>query len=337
MNSKIKIAFFGVKDWEKEYLVKHLEGLELVFFAEKLSLANIDMVKDCQAIAIFAACQITKEIVEKLSSVKMITTMSTGFDHIDLQACQQKGILVCNVPHYGDNSVAEYAFALMLDLTRKIHQSVEMIRSEGFTFEGLTGFDLNGKTLGIVGMGNIGQHSARIAKGFEMNVLAFDVHQDKKLAKKLGFAYASLEDLLKNSDIITLHVPYNPHTHHLINSGNINLIKKGAYLINTSRGAVVETDALVKALGSGIIAGAGLDVIEEENFIKEDMRAFSQDASGKADLKVALEDHILMEQKNVIITPHNAFNSREALERILETTVLNIYSFMGGKKANMVN
>ena len=200
----------------------------------------------------------------------------------------------------------------------------------------MRGFDLKGKTLGIVGTGHIGLHVARIANGFEMNVLAFDVAENKKLAKKLEFKYVSLEDLLKNSDIITLHVPYNKNTHHLINSQNINLIKKGAYLINTARGGIIETNALVKALDSGILTGAGLDVLEEECFIKEERQLLTKQFPETCNIKTMLQNHVLMQRENVIITPHNAFNSKEALERILATTVENIKGFAGGKAVNMV-
>ena len=200
----------------------------------------------------------------------------------------------------------------------------------------MTGFDLKGKTIGIIGLGNIGRHVARIAKGFEMNILGCDEKQDKKLAKELGFKYVSLEDILKNSDIITLHIPLNEKTSHIINSENINLIKSGAYLINTSRGGIIETDALVKALDNKILAGAGLDVLEQEPLIKEESQLLSKELSNDFDFKTLWQGHVFMEKEKVIITPHNAFNSKEALERILEVTVLNIKSFLSGKAVNVV-
>ncbi|MDO8530106.1 MAG: hydroxyacid dehydrogenase [bacterium] len=332
-----KIAFFEVKEWEREYLTKQLNASEADFFAEKLSLENTDKASGYEIISVFVDSQIDKEMLDKLPDVKIIATRSTGFDHINIEECKKRGISVCNVPFYGENTVAEHTFALILDLSRKIYQSVDRVKEEGFAIEGLMGFDLKGKTLGIVGMGHIGQHVARIAQGFEMNVVATDAHEDKKLAKKLGFTYASLEELLKNSDIITLHVPYNEHTRHLINLGNIGTIKKGAYLINTARGGIIETAALVEALGKGIIAGAGLDVLEEEFFVKEEAHLLSSNYSEKSDIKTMLQNHILMDRKNVIITPHNAFNSREALERILETTVENIRAFEENKPVNIVS
>ncbi len=335
-NMSPKIAFFEVKPWEEEYLKNRFNDTDLTFFTDKLSVGNVSLVSTHQVISVFVDSQITREVLEKLPNVKMIATRSTGFDHIDAQACKEKGVTICTVPHYGENTVAEHTFALILDLSRKIYQSVDSVKKEGFAISGLMGFDLKDKTIGIVGMGHIGQHVARIANGFEMNVLGYDAVEDKKLAKGLGFTYASLEELLKNSDIITLHVPLNEKTQHLINSQNISLIKRGAYLINTARGGIIETAALVDALGKGIIAGAGLDVLEEECFVKEEAHLLSKDFSDKCDIKTMLQNHILMDRKNVIITPHNAFNSREALERILETTVENIVAFTKGKTINNV-
>ncbi len=331
-----KIAFFEIENWEKDYLSKQLSGFELSFFSEHLELENADLAKDCGIISVFTVSQVKKEVLEKLPNLKLITTRATGFDNIDIEEAQKRGILVCNVPTYGENTVAEHTFGLMLNLSRKIYKSIKSVKEKGFVPDGLRGFDLMGKTLGIVGTGHIGVHVARIAKGFEMNVLAFDVKEDKKLAKKLGFTYVSLEDLLKSSDIISLHVPYNKHTHHLINSSNIGLVKRGAYLINTARGGVVETDALSAALDSGILAGAGLDVLEGEHDLGEERELLSKEITANIDFKTMLQNHILMDRENVIITPHNAFNSKEALERILETTVENIQGFMKGKTINTV-
>lgn len=332
----MKIAFFEIEDWEKDYFKNQLSDFEVSFFNEVISKDNVHLVKDCQIISVFTDSQINETIFQQLPELKMIVTRSTGFDHVDLKEAKKNKILVSNVPIYGENTVAEHTFALILDLSRNIHKSIQSVKEKGFAVDGLRGFDLKQKTLGIIGMGHIGSHVARIANGFEMNVLAFDKMPNKKLAKTLGFKYVSLEELLKNSDIISLHIIYNDFTHHLINSDNINLIKRGAYLINTSRGGIIDTMALVKALEEGILAGAGLDVLEEEYNIKEERELLSNKLDSKHDLKVMLENHILMERDNVIITPHNAFNSKEALERILETTVFNIKSFAKGKLTNLV-
>ncbi len=332
----MKIAFFEIEEWEKEHLKNAIKDFEVCFFDQKLTKENAGQAKDADIISGFIDSVIDEEIILQLPNLKMVTTRSTGFDQINLEDCKKHDIVVCNVPTYGENAVAEYAFALILDLSRKIHQSIKSVKKEGFAVKGLRGFDLKGKTLGIVGMGHIGQHVARIAKGFEMNIIAYDHSEDKKLAEKLFFHYATLEELLKNSDIISLHIPYNSQTHHLINTGNIGLIKQGAYLINTARGGIIETDALVRALDGGILAGAGLDVLEEECFIKEERQLLTKGFPATCNIKTMLENHVLMERENVIITPHNAFNSREALERILETTVENIQAFAKNKPVNIV-
>lgn len=332
----MKIAFFEIEGWQKDYLEKKLSGNELSFFAEPLSLDNINSATDYPIISPFIYSQIRKDVLGKLPNLKMIATRSTGFDHIDIQTTKENKVAVCNVPFYGENTVAEHTFALILALSRKLVDSVQRARTGDFSLDGLQGFDLKDKTLGIVGMGHIGLHVARIAKGFEMKVLAYDPKEDKKIAKKIGFEYATLEALLAKSDIITLHAPDNKGTHHLINSENISLIKKGAYLINTARGGLIETQSLLKALSDGILAGAGLDVLEEECFVKEEAQLLSREFPKTCDLKTILQNHILLQQKNVIITPHNAFNSNEALMRILDTTVENITSFMARKPQNII-
>jgi D-lactate dehydrogenase len=332
----MKIAFFETEEWQKEYLEKKLTETEFSFFTEPLSLDNIRDALECQIISPFIYSKITKDILQKLPDLKMIATRSTGFDHIDLALAKENKITVCNVPFYGENTVAEHTVALILALSRKLFDSVERARKGDFSLDGLRGFDLKDKTLGIIGLGHIGLHVARIAKGFEMNVLAYDLNPDQELAEKLGFKYVDFKELLAKSDIITLHAPYNKTTHHLINSENINLIKKGAYLINTSRGGLVETTALLKALSDGILAGAGLDVLEEECVVKEEAQLLSKEFPKTCDLKTVLQNHILLQQKNVIITPHNAFNSDEALMRILDTTILNIQEFIKNKPINRV-
>jgi len=332
----MKIAFFETEKWEEDYLKERLLDAELYFFPEPMALENIAEIKDCQIISPFIYSKIDEKILSESPALKFISTRSTGFDHIDINEAKKRNIIISNVPFYGENTVAEHTFALILDISRKIYESVERTKKENFSLDGLRGFDLKGKTLGIAGLGHIGQHVARIAKGFEMDVLAYDIRKDNKLAKKLGVKFVSFEELLKNSDIISLHLPHNDATHHLINSSNINLIKKGAYLINTARGGLAETSALIEALGNKILAGAGLDVLEEECFIKEERELLTKEFPKTCDLKTILQNHILLQQENVIITPHNAFNSKEALERILETTVLNIESFLKNKPINLI-
>lgn len=332
-----KIAFFEIEDWEKEHVKKALKRHTLFFSNDKLTERNVSKVKGFDAIAVFIYSEINKKILDKLPKLKLLTTMSTGFDHVDLEECKKRRIVICNVPTYGENTVAEHTFALILLITRKILESVERTRRGNFSLEGLRGFDLKGKTIGIIGCGNVGRHVARIAKGFEMETLIFDIKRDPKLAKQFGFKYASFNDLLKKSDIVTLHAPYNPHTHHMINKKNIGLFKKGAILINTARGGLIETEALLQALDKEIIAAAGLDVLEGECFIKEEKQLLEKrHFPPTCDLRTVLQGHILLGRDDVYITPHNAFNSKEALYRILDTTIENIQGFLKKKVVNIV-
>ncbi len=333
----MKIGFFEIEPWEKEVLKKALPKEEIIFSPEKLTVKTAEKYKQLEALAVFVHSKIDSSVLKKMPKLKLITTMSTGYDHIDLEACKQNNIKVCNVPTYGENTVAEHTFALILALSRKIVEGVERTKKGSFVLSGLRGFDLRGKTLGVVGSGNIGQHVIRMAKGFEMKVLVFDVVKNNSLAKELGFEYASMEKLLKESDLVTLHVPYNQHTHHLIGKKELSLMKKTAYLINTSRGGVLDTDALVKALQRKEIAGAGLDVLEEECEIIEEKQLLTKEFNTKCNLKTLAENHRLLEMKNVIITPHNAFNTEEALRRILEVTVENINGFKKGRSINSIN
>lgn len=321
----MKIVFFEIEEWEENYLRGKLKGNELVFFKDVLNEKNAAVAENAEIISIFIYSKITAKILDKLKKLKAITTRSTGFDHIDINECKRRKISILNVPYYGENTVAEHTFALILALSRKIHKSYERTIKGDFSLDGLRGFDLKGKTIGIIGLGHIGMHVARIANGFEMNILVYDLIKNNKIAKKLGFKYSDFDNLLKNSDIITLHCPYNEKTHHLINKNNISFVKKGAYLINTARGGLIETKALVKALVNGDLGGAALDVLEEESLIKEEIQLLSKNFS-KKNLQNLIENHILLTFENVIITPHNAFNSMEALKRIADTTVENIKS-----------
>lgn len=337
--ARLKVAFFEVEPWEKEYISQRLKDYDLQFFSEVLDNKNIKTIGDVDVLSPFIYSKVGKDVITALPNLKLITTRSTGFDHIDRSAAKNLKVAVTNVPTYGANTVAEHTFALILSLSRKIHQSYERTSRGNFSLDGLRGFDLRGKTIGVVGCGNIGQHVIRIAKGFGMKVLAFDVHRNAKLSKKLGFKYATLENLLKQSDIVSLHAPYNKHTHHMINRQNIKLMKEGALIINTARGGLIETKALVHALRRKKLAGIGLDVLEEEKYIlKEEAELASPHFASKQKdditeyLQTIVEGHMLLMSDKVIVTPHNAFNSQEALQRILDTTIENIKDFGAKKK-----
>ncbi len=336
---KINVTFVESEKWEEEYLrdkLKRIKNLSLKFFPEPLNDSILSKIKDTDILGVFIYSQIDKKVINQLPNLKFVITMSTGFDHIDLKACFEKNIKVSNVPFYGENTVAEHTFALILALSRKLPASIEKTKKYNFTLDNLKGFDLKDKTLGIVGLGHIGQHVARMAKGFEMKIIASDPSKNLKLAKKLGVKYVTFNYLLAHSDIISLHAPYNKNTHHLINKDNIKLIKKGAYLVNTARGGLIETQALIIALNKKILAGAGLDVLEEEYFIREEKELLSKPFQKKCDLKTVLQGHLLIRNPKVLVTPHNAFNSEEALQRILDTTVDNIKGYLRSKMVNLV-
>lgn len=325
----MKIAFFEIENWEADYVKERLPGNEFFFTQEKLNKDNLSEQKDFDAISVFVGSEIKKEVFNSFSNLKLLTTRSTGFDHVDLAEAKNKGLKLGYVPGYGDNTVAEFAFGLILNLSRKIFESIDRIKETGsFSFEGLQGFDLNSKTIGVVGTGRIGKYAIKIAKGFGMNVIAFDAFPNEQMAQELSFKYVSLDELLAQSDVITIHVPYMESTHHLINGGNINKIKKGAILVNTARGAIVETEAIIKALNDGVLGGYGADVLEEEGVVKDERAFLLYGHPEEHNLKTVLANHILIDMPNVIITPHNAFNTKEALQRILDTDIENLKSFI---------
>ena len=330
-----KTVFFEVEDWEKEHINSSLPDIEPVLTNEKLDDATVANYQDAEAISIFIYSAITKELLAKLPNLKFIATRSMGFDHIDLTACKERGIVVSNVPTYGTHTVAEHAFALILALSRKIIPSVERAKRGDFSSEGLTGFDLYGKTLGVIGTGHIGKNVALLGVSFGMRVLAFCHHSDPDLTAK-GVSYVTIDELLAESDVVSLHLPHNSETEHIINTDNIEKFKKGAILINTARGALIETQAILEGLEKGILSGAGLDVLEEENALKEEREFLSSEHLRKGDIQTELLDHILLTRDDVIVTPHNAFNSKEALRELLETSIGNIKSYVSGAQINTV-
>ena len=331
----MKIAFLEAKDWEREYLKARLPGNEFFFSAEKLDGDMLPALRDFEVLSPFIYSQVSAAVLEALPRLALVATRSTGFDHIDLKACQARGIKVSNVPTYGENTVAEHTFALMLALARKVHQSYVRGMRGDFSLEGLTGFDLKGKTLGVVGAGKIGLHVIKIGRGFGMDVLAYDPYRNTFLAELLGFRYADIGELLERSDIVTLHMPYTASAGHFMDRGQFQRMKKGALFINTARGRLVDTEALLEALESGHLGGAGLDVVEGEELIQEERQLLAAPQSVDK-LRAVVRTHVLFRLENVIFTPHNAFNSKEALERILDTTVENILGFAAGQPANAV-
>jgi D-lactate dehydrogenase len=246
----------------------------------------------------------------------LIVTRSVGFDHIDAKYALEKGIEVCHVPDYGAHVVAEHAFALLLSVAKNVVRADTYVKSgRRFDFEPFLGTELRDKTMGVVGTGKIGAESIRIANGFGMKVVAYDVYENIPLSEKYGFQYMSLDEVLEQSDYVTLHAPLTPETHHLINADSISRMKRGAILVNAARGGLVDTIALKEALESGHLAGAGMDVLEDEKHPSSDL---------------------LLNAPNLVITPHSAFFTREALERIALTTLDIIRSFKEGEPINRI-
>lgn len=311
---------------------------------EFLAVADIDEIPvavrlEIEGLSVFVDYQVTAEELAKLPNLTCITTRSAGFDHIDKEAVLARNITVCRVPHYGTRTVAEYVFALLFALSRNAYRSyTDMQRDARVTnFESYEGFDLYGKTLGVVGTGAIGRNVCSIARGLGMNVLAYDVSPDDKFAHENNFMYETLEEVLAHSDIVTLHVPSMPATHHLINQSRLALMKSGSYLINTARGEIVDTKALVAALTSGHLKGAALDVLEGEHELRDEVGLLT---GGSEDMKIwetLVADHTLIDMDNVIVTPHIAFNTIEAKREITDITIANIKAFISGTPQNIVS
>lgn len=332
-----KAALFEVEPWEEKYLREKLgSDVDLMVFPNALKADDVSKIQDAEILIVFIYSSITKDVINSLPNLKLIATMSTGFDHIDTAYCKEKGITVCNVSGYGEITVAEHTFALLLAISHRIIESYERVKSGYFSPEGLMGFDLAGKTLGVLGVGSIGAHVIEIAHGFKMNVLGYKRSPDPELEKKLNFKIVDLPTLYTQSDIISLHVPYTKETHHIINEDTLSQMKQGAVLINTARGQLIDTNAVIKFLESGKLGGVGLDVCENEPMLREEKQILSKEFN-KEDLLCLLEEKMLLNYKNVVITPHNAFHSHEALELILSTTAKNIQSFLAHAPQNLVS
>jgi D-lactate dehydrogenase len=253
-------------------------------------------------------------VIDQLPKLKLIVTRSTGYDHIDWKHAASKGIPVCNVPGYGSNTVAEFAAGLMLSVSRKIPKAADRYHQNDFSIDGMEGVDLEGKTIGIAGTGSIGLKMARIAKGLGMHVCAYDIREDEKAAEQIGFVYVSFKDLLQKSDIVSLHLPLTEKTYRLINAQSLEQMKPGAILINTGRGELVDTEAMIAALREGRLFGVGLDVIEGE---RERVYDFG-------DL-------------NAVVSTHIGWFTHEAVRRIVTIALDNILAFLRGAPVNVVN
>ncbi len=333
----MKIAVYEVEDWERECFEPLRQDHEVAFEPGQLDAETAAEHSDAEIISAFIYSDLSRQVLETFKDLKFIATRSTGFDHIDMDTCDERGIKVANVPSYGRNTVAEHAFALLLTISRKLVDAVDRTRRGDFSLEGLQGFDLGGRTMGVIGTGDIGLHTARIARGFGMTVLAYDLKPREDAAREIGFDYVELDDLLARSDVVSLHVPGSPKTEKMISGREFEAMKDGAVLINTARGSVVDSEAMLRALSSGKLRAAGLDVLPEEPVIREEAELLRSYFRRDHDTRTLLADHILLRLRNVVITPHSAFDTREAVQRILHTTRDNIDGFLRGDVPNMVN
>lgn len=332
-NEGMKIVFFETMPGEREAILPHLpEGHEVQFVEDALSADTVAQAQGAQAVSIFVKSELHKNLLEQLPDLKLIATRSMGYDHIDVEYAKSKGILVNNVQTYASHPVAEFTFALMLAVMRRIYPAYNQLR-EGTDFDirGLGGFNLFGKTLGIVGTGRIGKNVAAIAKGFGMHVIAFDTHPDDAFASTQGVSYVPLDALVSQADVISIHVPYMKETHHLLNAELFANMKKGVVFINTARGEIVDTHALVKALKDGTVWGAGLDVLEEERALKEEADVLIKEKPG-VNYELLTANHILIDMPNVVVTPHIAFETAEAMQEISRVTAETIANFLTGKE-----
>ena len=333
----MKIAAFEVEAWEREAFAPLERDHELVFREDALTAENVGDAADAEVLSIFIYSDANADALRRFPNLRLIATRSTGINHIDTEHCAERGIAVVNVPRYGENTVAEHTFGLLLALSHRIVDGVERTRSGRFTHVSLRGFDLRGKTLGVIGTGDIGGHVVRIGNGFDMEVIAFDVQRREDLVRDEGLRYVGMDELLRESDVITLHVPLNDETRGLLSTDEFAQMKDGVVILNTARGAVLDVDALAEALADGKVAGAGLDVLPEEPAVREEAELLRSRFREQHDPEALLTSHVLLRQPNVLITPHSAFNTREAVGRILDTTVDNIESCARGPAENVVD
>jgi D-lactate dehydrogenase len=322
----MKVAIFSAKPYDKTFFdeANSLFQHELTYFESHLNDETVELAREFPCVCVFVNDHVNENVIHALQkgNTKLLALRSAGFNHVDLKAAQQVNMTLVRVPAYSPHAVAEHTIALILTLNRKIHRAYTRVREGNFLLNGLMGFDLYQKTVGIVGTGKIGSIVATILLGFGMNVVACDPVQSDEL-KAMGVTYVSAQQLLASSDVISFHCPLMPDTHHFIHDKNMNNLKNGVMIINTSRGAVLDTHAIIQGLKSGKIGSLGLDVYEEESAL------FFEDLSN-----TIIQDDVfarLLTFPNVLITGHQAFFTQEAMQNIAHTTLQNIKDFEENK------
>ena len=339
-----KMCFVEVEEEAHAFFEEMFAGHDL-FFVKRLDAVGADT----EVLSIFISERIDASFLDAHPKIRLVATRSTGCDHIDLDACADRNVAVANVGNYGENTVAEHTFALILALSRRLRDSEQAVRTGRFSRERLRGFDLRGHTLGVVGAGRVGLHVIRIGIGFGMHVIAYDAQPHPFYSELLDFHYVPFEQLMRESHVITLHVPLNPATRHMINRGTLALCRGGVLLINTARGGLIDTDAVIEALDSGQVDGVGLDVLEDERVfgggaakilgekIAERVRSATAPVGREtsphrvAEFSKLVANSRLLRRPEVVLTPHVAFNSHEAMERLSTLTVENIRNYLEGR------
>jgi D-lactate dehydrogenase len=335
---KPKVALYDVHSSDTEYYRQALgSDYDLAITEQSLTPDTANLAAEAEVLAVHITSPVPAELMKLMPKLRHIACRTTGYDHVDLEYAKAHDITVSSVPSYGEVTVAEYAFMLLLAVSRRLLPAVEAVQAGVVTAEKLTGHDLNGKTLGVVGTGRIGRHAATIARGFGMTVVAYDPFPNAQAATDIGFEYLSLDDLLSRADCLTLHAPATPETEHLLDAAAFAKMKPGVLVVNTARGTLIDTPALIQALNDGKVGGVGLDVLEGEEYlqIKEELHLLQTHDLGDA-AKQVLGLDLLSHMPNVLITSHNAYNSTEALGRIRDTTVANIQAWHVNKPQNLV-
>jgi D-lactate dehydrogenase len=318
----MKIAFFSTKLYDREYfnLANKEHNFEIDYFEAQLNSKTLTLASGYEVIIVFVHDQINSQSIKYLTEygLKLIALRCSGFNNVDLKKAYEQGVKVVRVPSYSPNSIAEHTVALLLTLIRKTHKAYNRVREGDFSIEGLLGFNINSRTIGIIGTGRIGKITARILSGFGCKILAYDPYEDEE-CKKYGLKYVDIDTLFIQSDIISLHCPLTPDTYHLINEKSLRIMKDGVGIINTSRGAVIDSFSIIEALKSEKVGFLGLDVYEEEADL------FYEDLSDK----IIKDDMFarLLTFPNVLITSHQGFFTKEAMENISKTTLANITEF----------
>lgn len=321
----MKIAFFSTQQYDKTFFDQHNSAFNFTFeyYETSLNEKTVNLLLDVNAVCVFVNDQVNRTVIQKLaeSGVKIIALRCAGFNNVDLAAAKEYNMKVVRVPAYSPHAVAEHAVAMIMALNRKTHKAYNRVREQNFSLNGLLGFDLYGKTVGVIGTGNIGQVFSKIMAGFGCKILAYDVHPNEELAKA-GTRYVPLAEIFTQADIISLHCPLNESTRYLINDESVQQMKKGVMLINTSRGALIDTRTVIHALKSGVIGSLGIDVYEQEE------KLFFRDLSEK----IIKDDMIsrLSSFPNVLITAHQGFFTQEALTQIALTTLASLKSYEQG-------